>query len=69
MKLKMDEATALILYRIIGALDVSDAGLVLLNEDLDRAKIHGLFARLEDKLIERGHDADALDGTHYTYTE
>ena len=69
MKLKMDEDTALILYRIIGALNVSDAGLVLLNEDLDEAKIHGLWAQLKDKLIERGHDEDELDDTCYTYME
>ena len=54
MKLKLDEDTAVILYRIIGALDLSDEGVERMNEDLNSQEIHALFGQLEDKLKARG---------------
>lgn len=67
MKLKLDEATALVLYRIIGATDLSKAGRKLINTDLARDEIAELFYQFEEKLIKRGHTD--VNSTHYTYQE
>jgi hypothetical protein len=54
MKLKMDEDTALILFRILDACSLSEEGVELITEDLNTLEIFQLHAQLKDKLIERG---------------